>query len=66
MYIVIVNKMKRICPRVDFSAPADHSVKVNENAKLEKLLGPCQRTGEIKTNSERNQTQSPGNNLKET
>ena len=36
--LVIINKKKRTCQRVDFSVPADHRIKLKESKKADKYL----------------------------
>ena len=36
--LVLINKKKRTCHRVDFAVPVDHWIKIKENEKVDKYL----------------------------
>ena len=39
--LLLINKKKSNCPRVDFADPVKHRVKMNENEKIDKYLTEC-------------------------
>ena len=55
--LVLISKKKRTCHLVDFSIPADHSVKIKESKKIDKYLdlaGEMKKTVEHKSDGDTN------------